>query len=286
MPKRPSRRSPYPLASFNSFHCFNHGGQYRHSPRSHKLLLLLKLIGLSYTTKSYSKPYLFIQGSNLTEKTVLITGASRGIGYSTAISYAAAGTSQIAIAARTSLTSTHSAILQTAKLAGHPAPKILSLALDVTSLSTIQAAAKLIKKEFGRLDILINNAGSLETYVPLVDSNPEEYKKTWDVNYIGTYLVTKTFLPLLLGTEGGLKTMVSFSSIGALRQDVGASAYEISKFAVLRFTEAVNVEYGERGVLALAVHPGGILTDMGKSLPETFHTCEFHSALLRTSGNE
>lgn len=89
--------------------------------------------------------------------------------------------------------------------------------------------------------------------------------------------MTKTFLPLLLSTGGGLKTIVNFSSIGALRQDVGASAYEISKFAVLRFTEAVNVEYGEQGVLALVVHPGGILTDMGKSMPEAFHGCKLCS---------
>jgi NAD(P)-dependent dehydrogenase (short-subunit alcohol dehydrogenase family) len=146
--------------------------------------------------------------------------------------------------------------------------------MDVTSLPSIQAAFALVQTAFGKLDILINNAGYLEFFRPIIDSSPEEYKKTWDVNYMGTYYVTKVFLPLLLSTEGGLKTIVNLSSIGALRMDVGASAYPISKFALLRFTEFVNVEYCDRGVLALVVHPGGVFTELGSGMPEAFHSCE------------
>lgn len=88
----------------------------------------------------------------------------------------------------------------------------------------------------------------------------------------GPYLVTRSFLPLLL--KGGDKQIVSLSSIGAHVTRSGASAYQTSKLAVLRFTEFIMSEYGDKGILAFAVHPGGVMTDMGARMPTYTHNRE------------
>ncbi|KAI9797677.1 MAG: hypothetical protein M1833_005338 [Piccolia ochrophora] len=197
---------------------------------------------------------------------VLITGASRGVGRSLALSFAAAGASHIAIAARSSLDDLEATILRTAKDTYKTPPKVLKLALDVSSRDSVSAAAEAISQTFPRLDILVNNAGYLETFQPIADSDPDEWWHTWTVNMKGPYLLTRAFLPLLL--KGGEKTIVNVSSVGAHWKNVGASGYQTTKLALLRFTEFILAEYGEQGVLAFAVHPGNIATDMGRKLPE------------------
>jgi NAD(P)-dependent dehydrogenase (short-subunit alcohol dehydrogenase family) len=97
---------------------------------------------------------------------------------------------------------------------------------------------------------------------------------TWETNYRGAYWATKFFLPLLLKTENGLKTIVNLSSIGAHALRFGMSAYQISKFAILKLTEFICAEYAEHGVVAYAVHPGGVATELSLNLPNYMHPCE------------
>ena len=80
------------------------------------------------------------------------------------------------------------------------------------------------------------------------------------MNVIGTYYVTRSFLPLLLKTTQGLKQILNMSSIGANLVMEGGSGYNTSKLAISRFTESISAEYPE--VLALSVHPGGVATEV------------------------
>ena len=95
---------------------------------------------------------------------VFISGASKGIGLATSISFAKAGASVIAIAARSDLSSVTSKIESAAKDAGHPAPKVLAYKMDISSRQSIESTAEQLASDLpsGRLDILINNAGYLE----------------------------------------------------------------------------------------------------------------------------
>ena len=86
-------------------------------------------------------------------------------------------------------------------------------------------------------------------------------------------MVTRAFLPLLLESED--KTVVNISSVGAHVTRVGASAYQMTKFALLRFSEFLVAEYGEKGLLSFAVHPGGVMTELAKNMPSFTHHCEF-----------
>ncbi|KAI9713751.1 MAG: hypothetical protein M1812_006589 [Candelaria pacifica] len=201
---------------------------------------------------------------------VFITGASRGIGPVIAASFAKAGAESIAIGARSDLSSVEHTIIEAATAAGHKAPNVLKLALDITDQKSVDEAAKEVEKRFGSLDILINNAGYLENWKPIAESDPEDWWKAWTMNVQGTYLVTRAFLPLLL-KGGPNKQLVNLTSGGAHVVMPGASGYQTTKLALIRFTEFIDAEYGDKGVLTYSVHPGGVATEMGLSMPKDKH---------------
>ena len=199
----------------------------------------------------------------------MITGASKGIGRETAQAYGCAGCAGIAIAARSreELDSLIPMIKLAASSAGKAEPKVYAVTLDVTEEKSVSAAAEFISQVFPRVDILINNAGYLEKRTRIIDSDPEEWWKTWTVNVKGPYLVTRAFLPVIL-ERGGDKTIVNISSAAANRVISGASSYAMTKLALQRFTQFLDVDHTSDGILTYCVHPGNVLTDMGKRQPQ------------------
>ncbi|KAI1375691.1 PLC-like phosphodiesterase [Hypoxylon crocopeplum] len=192
-------------------------------------------------------------------KVVFISGASRGLGKAMCISFAKAGASMIAIGARSDLSATVKEMKTAATSVGKPEPTVLPLVFDVTDHKSVDGAAAQVKKNFGHVDIVINNAGKLGTSL-IVDSNPDEWWKIWQVNLVGPYLVSRAFIPLLL--EGTDKTIITVSSVGAHVISPSLSAYQTSKLAVLRLSEFIVAEYGDKGILSYCIHPGNIPTDM------------------------
>ena len=207
--------------------------------------------------------------ADLCGKIVCITGASKGIGRATALSFAKAGAEAIVIGARSDLTSLELEIASAAQVSGKKAPKVLRLELDVTDQVSVENAAKDIEKTLGRLDILINNAGYLSSFTPMIESDPMQWWTNWEVNIRGVYLVTRSLLPLMI--KGGEKTIINLASIGALNLTPGASGYQPSKNALLRFTEFICADYAKDGILAYSIHPGGVITDMGLKMPAAIH---------------
>ncbi|KAM7188060.1 hypothetical protein V8F20_010715 [Naviculisporaceae sp. PSN 640] len=210
---------------------------------------------------------------NLSGKSVLITGASKGIGRTTAIRFALAGCSRIAIAARSSslLSTLTTEIHSAATSAGHPPPQVLELALDVTSPSSVEAAAKTLAAEFNNsLDVLIPNAAAAYDWTPnLADSDVPNWLNCLSVSLNGTYLVARYFLPLVLNST--LKIFIGLSSVGALTLTPGSSGYQVAKIGVMKLVEFIDQEYWRQGVIAVSIHPGGVDTDLSRSLPEEFY---------------
>ncbi|KAF7523841.1 hypothetical protein PCG10_006369 [Penicillium crustosum] len=223
--------------------------------------------GINFTSRSHHDTYPAIDPTkrDLSSKYIFITGASKGIGRETALSYSRAGCAGIAVGARTNLDGLAASISEAASEAGKPVPQIVVVPLDVTEEKSVAAAAATVNEAFPRLDILINNAGYLEKRAKIADSDPEEWWRTWNVNVLGPYLVTRAFLPQIL--KGGEKIVVNLSSIAAHLLSPGGSAYQTSKLALQRWTEFLDADHGPDGILTFAVHPGGVLTDMGKRLP-------------------
>lgn len=209
---------------------------------------------------------------SLEGRAVFISGASRGIGYSIAISYARAGASYIAIGARSDLTALVSEIAAAAQAAGRPEPKVLPLKLDATERASVEAAAAQIRSAFsGRLDVVVSNAASLGEMAPIADTDPDVWWATWELNVKGQYLAMRTFIPLLMetGAGDGLRTFCTVASVGAHLQTPTLSAYQPSKLANLRISEFASAEYagagaegGGGGLIAFSVHPGNVPTPL------------------------
>lgn len=211
-------------------------------------------------------PFIDPAKADLTGKSVLITGASKGIGKATAISFATAGCSKILLAARSDLADVETAVKDAAKKANRPEPLVHTLKVDVTSEDSVRVAAEAAADLLGgSLDVLINNAGYLEEWKPIAESKPSEWWWTWEVNIKGTYLVAHCFLPMLLKSQ--TKTIINISSGGAHVMFPGASGYQTTKFALCRLTEFMDKEYYQQGLIAISLHPGGVKTELALNMP-------------------
>lgn len=226
------------------------------------------MAGFRFTPTIHNDTYDFIstKSQNLKGKRVFLTGASKGIGKETALSFARAGASSIALGARSSLSELATEVEKAAKAAGHAVPKVISIKLDVTNVSSTEQAAKTVKSEFGGLDFLFNNAGYLEEFKKIGESDPDEWWRTQEVNIKGPYLVARACIPVLLDTKDGDKTIINTSSIGAHVIMEGASSYQVSKLALLRLSEFIRAEYPE--ILCYSIHPGGVVTELASRMPE------------------
>jgi NAD(P)-dependent dehydrogenase (short-subunit alcohol dehydrogenase family) len=244
-------------------------------------LSVAELSGVNFTKNTHSKSYEYISPLtlDLEGKNVLVTGAGRedGIGFATAIAFARAGASAIAVADIKAIQDTAiKRLKQAATEAGRAEPKVLGFTVDITKDQSVAALQDTVSEAFnGRLDVLVNNAGYLEPYKPILDSDPETYWRTWDVNVHGLFNMARAFLPVLLSSRSssqGLATMINLTSAGALSIRPGGGGYRTSKLAVLRWTEFLYADYEEQGLLAYCVHPGGIMTELAENMPQETHT--------------
>ncbi|KAF2839944.1 putative short-chain type dehydrogenase [Patellaria atrata CBS 101060] len=217
-----------------------------------------------YTTTSvvHSDTYPAIDPTklDLSGKSVFISGASKGLGRAITLSFAKAGASRIAAGARSDLSSLENEVQEAASAANRPRPNFLTVKFDVSDAKSTEGAAVTVEKAFGRVDIVVNNAGVIGCTKLLMETDPDEWWFTWSVNVKGPYLVTRAFLPLML--KGGDKTFLTVNSVGALLHMPTLSDYQPSKLATLRFSEHICAEYGDKGIIAYSIHPGNMLTDM------------------------
>ncbi|HZC39690.1 MAG TPA: glucose 1-dehydrogenase [Streptosporangiaceae bacterium] len=130
---------------------------------------------------------------------------------------------------------------------------------DVTSEEQWAAAAATAVRAFGRLDVLVNNAGVL-TLAAIEDMPVAEFRRVLDVNAAGCWLGMKAVIGPMKAAGGG--SIVNVSSIEGITGAAGLSAYSASKFAVRGMTKAAAQELGRFGIRVNSVHPGGVLTDM------------------------
>ncbi|OAL42940.1 putative NADP(+)-dependent dehydrogenase [Pyrenochaeta sp. DS3sAY3a] len=234
----------------------------------------IQLSGGYFTTKRNSTTYDYISPSNLnlSGTHVLVTGTAYedGVGYATASAFARAGASAIAMVDLHGVSDDLIAKIKAAAVqAGHPEPQVLGCTADISSRDSVAALRDVVAAAFsGRLDVVVNNAAHMEPDVPLLDQDPEVYWRTWEVNVQGLINMTRAFLPLQLSTSSGLCTIINVSSSGALSARPRNGNYRTSKLAVLRWTESLQLEYGEKGLLAYCVNPGAIKTQITKNAPE------------------
>jgi NAD(P)-dependent dehydrogenase (short-subunit alcohol dehydrogenase family) len=238
-------------------------GEYQPVQWYRSWLMLVPSGDYEVTTEVHSDSYPGINTRNvdLTDMAVFITGGSRGLGRSMALSFAKAGASHIAVGARSDLGALAEDIAAAAAAARRSPPKFLPVQMDVTDQSSVSEAAAQVETAFGKLHVLINNAGVLGKYGLIGDSDPKVWMNVLNVNLNGPYLATRAFLPLLLKTNGS-RYIINVTSGGAHLNNPTLSAYQISKNALLKLSTLTNAEYASKGIAAIAIHPGNSPTDI------------------------
>jgi 3alpha(or 20beta)-hydroxysteroid dehydrogenase len=131
--------------------------------------------------------------------------------------------------------------------------------LDVTSEADWAAAVALTTETFGRLDVLVNNAGIL-LFASIADMPADDFRRVLEVNAVGCWLGMKAVIDPMTKAGGG--SIINISSVEGFAGAAGLSAYSASKFAVRGMTKAAAQELGRFGIRVNSVHPGGVLTRM------------------------
>ena len=196
--------------------------------------------------------------TDLINKTVLVTGASRGIGAAIARHFAAAG-AHVVMLARSGQTLDNLAA-EIAETGG----KALAIEGDVSRYADVERAIATTVDRLGRLDILVNNAGVIDPIARLADSDPEDWGRIVDINMKGVYHGLRAAIPPMLNTGGGL--IVNISSGAATSALEGWSHYCATKAAVLSLTACAAKEYGAHGIRVVGLSPGTVATDMQVSI--------------------
>ncbi|MFF2503584.1 SDR family NAD(P)-dependent oxidoreductase [Streptomyces sp. NPDC058067] len=189
-----------------------------------------------------------------TQQTWFITGSSRGFGRALVRAALEAGDTVAATARRPE---------QLDDLVTEFGDRIAPIALDVTDPAAAKAALEEARKRFGRIDVLVNNAGYANVS-PIETTDDDDFRAQFETNFWGVYNVTKAAIPLLREQGGGL--VVQFSSMGGrVGGSPGIASYQAAKFAIDGFSRVLRVETAPFGVRVLVVEPSGFRTDWAGS---------------------
>ena len=197
--------------------------------------------------------------TRLRDKVAIITGGASGIGKATALKFAEHGA--------------HIAIWDVQEEKGQGLVQILQgmgvkaafYKVNTTKLALVQAAVTTVIEDFGKIDILINNAG-ITRDATLLKMTEEQFDTVIDVNLKGVYNCTKSVAPFMI--ENGYGRIIQAASVVALYGNFGQTNYVATKAAVMGMTKVWAKELGRKGITVNAVAPGFIATEMVEAMPE------------------
>jgi NAD(P)-dependent dehydrogenase (short-subunit alcohol dehydrogenase family) len=193
--------------------------------------------------------------TDLTGKAVMITGASRGIGAAAARAFAKAG-AQVALLARSGP--------ELADLAGEIGQNAIAVPCNVARFTDVEAAVRACLQAFGRLDVLVNNAGVIEPIAGLAEADPDAWATTIDVNLKGVFHGMRAAMPVMAENGGG--SILTVSSGAAHHPLEGWSAYCASKAAAAMLTRSCDLEGRAQGIRAIGLSPGTVATEMQRTI--------------------
>jgi len=194
-------------------------------------------------------------GDRLKAKIAIITGAAKGIGFSTAQRFAEEGA--IVVIADMNL--------EAVKAAAAQIPNAEAYAMNVTDRASIQAVVDQVMQKHGRIDILVNNAGITQD-ARLVKMTEAQFDAVIDVNLKGVFNCSQLIVPHMLEAKSG--AIVNASSVVGIYGNFGQTNYSATKFGVIGFTKTWARELGPKGIRVNAICPGFIATEMVKAMPE------------------
>ena len=197
--------------------------------------------------------------TRLQDKVCIVTGAAQGIGLATALKFAREG-------ARLAIWDVkQEGIDQTVRQCRDLGAQAEGCVVDVTQREMVDAAMRRVKQRFGRIDVLVNNAGITQD-ARLQKMTLEQFDRVIDVNLRGVFHTSQAVADIMVAQGGGV--ILNASSVVGLYGNFGQTNYAAAKFGVLGFTKTWSRELGPKGVRVNAVAPGFITTNMMDTVPE------------------
>ena len=194
------------------------------------------------------------------KKTVLVTGGSRGIGKEVALKFAENGYDVIL-----NYVSDKTDVDGLTKELKDKGAESLILKADVSNVEEVENVVKQAIEKFGKIDVLVNNAGITKDNL-LMRMSEEEFDKVLEINLKGTFIVTKAVTKYMMKKRQG--AIINLSSVVGVAGNAGQCNYSASKAGIIGFTKSVAKELASRNIRANAVAPGFIATDMTEVLPD------------------
>ena len=219
------------------------------------ILTLLLSIQFPAISKNQSPPLIM--------KVAVVTGAARGIGLAISKKFLEEGY-RIAI-----LDIDQKTLSQTMKQV-FDTNNVLGLECDVAEPDQVDQSVNRVVEQFGRIDVLVNNAGIAE-FKPMLETTYEEWSRILAVNLNGPFICSQACAPFMLKNEGG--SIVNIASISGLRASTLRIAYGTSKAALMHLTKQQAAELGNKGIRVNAIAPGPVDTAMAKKV----HTADIRS---------
>ncbi|WP_251424172.1 3-oxoacyl-[acyl-carrier-protein] reductase [Veillonella agrestimuris] len=197
---------------------------------------------------------------HLGDKVAIVTGASRGIGRAVAISLAKSGANVVV-----NYSGSEAAAQETVDAIEALGRKAIKVKANVANAEEVAAMVEEAHKTFGKIDILINNAGITRDGL-LMRMKDEDFDDVIDINLKGVYLVTKAVSKIMMKQRYG--RIINMTSVVGVMGNAGQTNYAASKAGVIGFTKSCAKELASRGITVNAIAPGFINTEMTDVLPE------------------
>lgn len=194
------------------------------------------------------------------DKVILITGSSQGIGRAIALKFASLG-GKIALNDISSQEENLKKVKEEIEKLGSEAKYFFA---DVSKMDEVEKMIQNIQKDFGRLDVLVNNAGICADRT-LAKMTKEEWQKVIDIDLTSVFNCSKATLPLIIANQGKI---INISSLIGERGNFGQTNYAAAKAGIIGFTKSLSKEVGRFGVTVNAVAPGFIETKLTENLPQ------------------
>ena len=202
-----------------------------------------------------------IMGNYIEDKVILVTGASKGIGYATSLKLAALG-AKLVIASR-NLNGLEKIGGEIEKIGAKP----LIIPTDITKSNDVDALFNSIIKKYGKLDGAFNNSGILENSSPLHSIDEMEFWDVINTNIYGTWLCMKKEINIMLKNSNG--SIVNCSSINGIKGNPNYPIYSASKHAIIGLTKSAAISYAKNSIRINAIAPGPTETNMMNQIDQS-----------------
>lgn len=221
---------------------------------------------------------------DLEGKVAVVTGGGSGIGEATAKLFAREG-ARVVICGRT-----EEKLEETVDDAGEAGDRIVALQADISNVEDMKRLFNEVDKRWGRLDILFAHAGVNGVWAPIEELEPEEWRRTIDINLTGTFHTVKYAVPLLK-RQGGAIVITSSINGTAKFSDVGSSAYCATKAGQIAFMKLLALELADKNIRVNAICPGSIATEVDehtemRNTEATGEVAEYPHGAIPISGGD